>query len=149
MSIKKAYNFKEANELASCSGTLKYISLQSLADEGYAAVINLLPDDAEYAVKDEKKKIENLGIHYKYIPVDWNNPKQSDFETFEVALNGFNGKKVHIHCAANYRVSAFYAIYAFKNQGWSETVLREFIGSIWQLAEYPVWNKFVSDYIDC
>jgi len=131
-----------------CSGTLKKVNLQSLFDEGYKAVINLLPDDSEYAVEGEKRAFEESGIHYVYIPVDWDEPKHSDFETFESELKAIEGKKVHIHCAANFRVTAFYSIYAFRNRGWSKTELSGFVGSIWQLSEYPVWEKFVSGYIN-
>ena len=148
MNIRKAYNFKEVNELVSCSGTLMKVSLQSLADENYEAVINLLPDDAEYAVQGEKNEIEGLGIQYEHIPVAWDGPGSSDFEAFESAMAAIKGKKVHIHCAANFRVTAFYAVYAFRNLGWSKTEVAEFIGSIWQLSEYPAWEKFVSDYVN-
>ncbi len=77
MNIKKAYNFKKVNELVSCSGTLKKVNLHSLLDENYDAVINLLPNDNEYAVDGEKREIEELGIDYEYIPVNWENPKKS------------------------------------------------------------------------
>ena len=147
MNIKNAYNFKEVNEQVSCSGTLKKVNLQSLSDEGYEVVINLLPDDSEYAVSGEKRDFEKSGILYVYIPVDWDEPKHTDFEIFESEMNAIRGKKVHIHCAANFRVTAFYSIYALKNQGWSKTELSEFIASIWQLSEYPVWDKFVSSYL--
>ncbi len=148
MNIKKAYNFKEVNEQVSCSGTLKKVNLQSLSDEGYEVVINLLPDDSEYAVNGEKRDLEKSGIRYVHIPVDWDEPRHSDFETFESEMNAIKGKKVHIHCAANFRVTAFYSIYAFRNLGWPETELNGFIGSMWQLSEYPVWAKFVTAYIN-
>jgi len=148
MNIKKAYNFKKVNGLVTCSGTLKGVNLQSLSDEGYEVVINLLPDESEYAVKGEKGDFERSGVRYVYIPVEWDKPKYSDFEAFEAEMNAITGKKVHIHCAANFRVSAFYSIYAFKNLGWSKTEAEEFISSIWQLAEYPGWSSFVSHYVN-
>ena len=147
MNIKQAYNFKEIDEMTTCSGMLKDVSLKSLADEGYGAVINLLPDDSEYAVEEERAGLEELGIRYKYIPVVWEEPQRSDFESFESAMNATQGTKTHIHCAANFRVTAFYGIYAFRNHGWSEAKLREFVGSIWQLSEHPAWDKFVAGYV--
>ncbi len=147
MNFNKAYNFKEVNELVSCSGTLKKVRLQSFLDEGYFAVINLLPDESEYAVEEEKNELEKLGIHYIYIPIDWDKPINADFDLFELTLDGIKGKKVHIHCAANFRVTAFYAIYAYKKLDWTSIRVNKFIGSIWQLSEYPVWDKFVSSYL--
>lgn len=57
-----------------------------------------------------------------------------------------DGKKLHIHCAANYRASAFYAIYAYNNKGWSKK-LNAFIDEIWEISDYPVWVDFVSQKI--
>jgi len=42
MNIKKAYSFKEVDEQVSCSGTLIKVNRQSLSEEGYEVVINLL-----------------------------------------------------------------------------------------------------------
>ena len=148
MNINQAYNFKKVTDRVSCSGTLKGVAMKSLSDDGYDVVINLLPDDSEYAVVAEKNELEKLGLRYEYIPVDWNEPKLSDYESFESIMDDIKDKKVHIHCAANFRVTAFYSIYAFKNQGWSKSQLNDFIGSIWQLSEYPAWTKFVSTYVN-
>ena len=46
-------------------------------------------------------------------------------------MNSVKGKKVQKHCAANFRATAFYAIYARKNYAWSSIKVSEFIGSIW------------------
>ena len=145
MNIDKAYNFKRIDELTSCSGTLANVSLQSLSDTNYDVVINLLPNDSEHAREEEKEDLKKSGIRYIHIPVIWDAPKHSDFEAFKSAMDSVEGKKIHIHCAANYRASAFYALYAYKNQGWSITKLNNFIASIWQLVEYPIWEKFVSE----
>lgn len=76
--IQKAYNFKQLDELTSSSGTLKNVDLKSLLSEKYSVVINLLPDDSEYAIEGEKEDLESLGIHYIYIPIDWSEPKHTD-----------------------------------------------------------------------
>ncbi len=147
MDIDEAYNFKKVDNLISCSGTIANINLQSFSDKNYNMTINLLPDDSEHARKEEKEDLEKLGIHYTHIPVIWDTPKHSDFKIFESTMSSVEGKKIHIHCAANYRASAFYALYAYKNRGWSITELNNFIASVWQLAEYPVWEKFVQELV--
>jgi len=147
MILRKAYNFKQLDELTSSSGTLKNVDLKSLLSEKYSVVINLLPDDSEYAIEGEKEDLESFGIHYIYIPIDWSEPKHTDYEAFESAMTKNDGKKLHIHCAANYRASAFYAIYAYNNKGWSKTKLNAFIDEIWEISDYPVWVDFVSQQI--
>ena len=144
MSIKKAYNFIQINELVSTSGTIKHIEL---IKEDYQLIVNLLPNDSEHARDNEQQDVEGLKINYIYIPVDWNNPVMLDYHDFEAVMNKFINKKVHIHCAANYRVTAFYGIYAYKNSDWSETQLFELISSIWDIDEHPQWQKFISTLI--
>jgi hypothetical protein len=52
--------------------------------------------------------------------------------------------KTLLHCAANYRVTAFYALYALRHLGWSEAQADEFRASIWQGSNYPIWEAFYS-----
>ncbi len=148
MNIQKAYNFKYINDLVSSSGHLIQIDLQSLVSERYESVINLLPDDDDHATDDEKAVIEGLGIHYVHIPVDWNNPKTTDFAAFETAMKHCKSQKTHIHCAANYRASAFYALYAYRNLSWSSGRSHAFISEVWTLSKYPVWEVFVNNYLN-
>ncbi len=58
MHIKENYNFKEIDSLRSCSGHLKSLNWQSLANEAYDLVINLLPKQHKYAVAQEKNSIK-------------------------------------------------------------------------------------------
>jgi protein tyrosine phosphatase (PTP) superfamily phosphohydrolase (DUF442 family) len=141
MSIKKAYNFIQINERVSTSGTIKHIELKK---EGYHLFVNLLPNDSEHARNNEQQEVEGLKINYSYIPVDWNNPLITDYKDFEEVMNRFSDKKIHIHCAANYRVTAFYGIYAYNNLGWSKAQLFELISRIWNIEEYSQWLKFIT-----
>jgi protein tyrosine phosphatase (PTP) superfamily phosphohydrolase (DUF442 family) len=81
---------------------------------------------------------------YYHIPVDWNNPEERDFEEFEYVMQTLPQGKTLIHCAANFRVTAFYALYALKNLGWSETQADKFRASVWEGSDYPVWEEFYS-----
>ena len=144
MSVAKAYNFRQATESISTSGILSEQQLELLSEEGYSAVINLLPEESEYAVRREKDIIEVQGLAYHYIPVDFAAPSVSDYQAFAKALADLAGRKLLLHCAANYRVSAFYAINAYLNNEVSSAQAYEFIAAVWNLDEYPVWQEFVS-----
>ena len=87
--------------------------LNDLHREGYAAVINLMPD-SESPVPDEERIVRDQGLDYVYIPVDFNEPARADLEAFVEAMDARAGEKVHVHCAANYRVTAFYSLYALR-----------------------------------
>ncbi len=147
MSVDQAFNFKKVSDFISTAGLLSEEQLQQLGNEGYEVVINLLPRESEYAIENEASIIEEQGIQYEYLPVDFSSPNESDYQKFAKKLSAHFGKKLILHCAANYRVSAFYAIYAFFNLGWSESQVYDFIRSIWNLSEYPVWEEFVSDML--
>jgi len=147
MDIKTTFNFKQISKQISSSGNLIDLNWQSLATNNYDLVINLLPDKHKYAAGNEKEHIEKLAIQYQHIPVIWQNPLDSDYRRFEKIMKLNEGKKVHIHCAANYRATGFHAIYAYKNLGWSGNELYELISEVWQLADYPIWEKFVMKYV--
>lgn len=148
MNIDKAYKFLKINELSSCSGALVDVDMQNFSSQGYEVVINLLPDDSKYSTKNEKKLLESQGLQYHYIAVDWDNPKQSDFELFEKIMNFNQGKKIHIHCAANYRATAFYGMYSCKNLDWSREQFNALTAKIWIISDYPVWVQFVSKILN-
>lgn len=143
MAVNEAYNYREINEHLSLSGVINEEQLASLSAEGYGALINLLPEENEYSVSTERDIVQQQGLDYTYIPVDFNQPSIKQFQAFADALDRCKNKRTIVHCAANYRVSAFYAIYAYKNLGWTRQQALDFIGSIWVTADYPRWQEFI------
>ena len=122
--------------------------LAELASEGYQSVINLLPEDSQYAVAGERDIVAGQGLNYTYIPVDFAAPSEGDYRQFVAAMHAEADKKIMVHCAANYRVSAFYAIYAFEHLDWSAQHAWDFIGATWNIEEHPVWEAFVAEMME-
>lgn len=147
MAVSDAYNFRQVDERLGTAGVVNEAQLGELKAEGYEAVISLLPSDSEYAVANEPDIVLAQGLGFTYIPVDFAAPTREDFEEFEKAMKANAGRKLMLHCAANYRVSAFYSIYAVRHEGWSRQQAYDFIGGIWNLDEYPVWKAFVADML--
>jgi protein tyrosine phosphatase (PTP) superfamily phosphohydrolase (DUF442 family) len=148
MSVDQAYNFRAIDEAVSTSGVLSEAQLAQLRSSGYDAVINLLPHDSEYAIKTEQSIVTGQGIDYLYVPVDFAAPAEQDYAEFVKAMQYCQGKKkVLIHCAANYRVSAFYSIYAFEFLGWPASRAWGHIESIWCPRENPPWDQFIARYL--
>lgn len=144
MAIENSYNFKRVDALVTTSGAVGPNRLKDLGPEGYDVVINLLPNESEYAVDNEQEIVEEQGIKYVHIPVDFKNPTLADYDQFVSALEEAKERKVHIHCAANYRVSAFYALYAEARRVWSRTEAQEFINALWQPEAHPAWPEFIA-----
>lgn len=143
MSIEKSYNFRRVSELITTSGAVEISNLAGLDAEGYKAVINLLPTDSEDALSGESSVVERQGIRYFHIPVDFSCPSTSDYAEFCEALGGLQGEKVHIHCAANYRVSVFYALFAVQNELWTQAQADHFVGDLWDPSDDPGWPEFI------
>jgi protein tyrosine phosphatase (PTP) superfamily phosphohydrolase (DUF442 family) len=61
---------------------------------------------------DEAASVSPLGMTYIHIPVDFQNPTDQDFEQFCSVMERLKDIPVHVHCIANYRVSAFFYRYA-------------------------------------
>lgn len=143
MSTKEIYNYIKVNEQLSTGGQPTEDQLRSAAAEGFTTVINLATIDERNSLKDEAGLVGSLGMHYTHIPVDWENPKESDFEAFERTMKQLPAGKTMLHCAANYRVTTFYGLYAQKNLGWSEEQAEAFRSQIWKGSHYPVWEEFI------
>lgn len=146
MSVDQAYNYCNIDAQTCTAGLLSPEQLAGLSPEGYRTVINLLPEDNEYAVAGERDLVTGQGIAYLYVPVDFANPTAADYTDFEQAMAAREGRTM-IHCAANFRVSAFYAIYAHRHLDWSPARAWEHIESIWQPAEYPPWETFITQFV--
>jgi protein tyrosine phosphatase (PTP) superfamily phosphohydrolase (DUF442 family) len=146
--IKDSYNYRMISDKITTSGVVGADRLEALASQSYEAVVNLLPDNSEHAVSNEQGIVESQRVEYIYIPVDFKAPGRSDFARFSEALDRLSDRKIHIHCAANYRVSAFYSLYAASRGRWSADQATEFIHSVWQPAEYPGWSEFIAGILE-
>jgi protein tyrosine phosphatase (PTP) superfamily phosphohydrolase (DUF442 family) len=109
--MNKILNYIKINELISTSGQPKIEELELIANEGFEVVINLAMPTTSNALKNEDKIVSSLNMSYIHIPVDFENPKLSDLKLFLNILQALGANKVWIHCAKNYRVSAFMYVY--------------------------------------
>lgn len=116
---------------------------------GYTAVVNLAPTAAaESALPDEAALLGELGLEYHHIPVAWAEPKLADFAQFVAAMDGLRGRPTLIHCAANYRVTAFYSLYAMRRLGWSAEQADALMDRVWNSGTTPMsqaWTSLISE----
>ena len=83
---------------------------------------------------------------YIHIPVDFQNPTVQDFDTFCTVMEQLKDVPVHVHCIANYRVSAF--LYRWRRDvlGMDEVKARVEMEAIWHPA--GVWATVISRSAD-
>ena len=143
MTTQDIFNYLKVDEQISTGGQPSEMQIQDLAKEGFQAIINLATYTPGHSLRDEAGLVQSLGMDYRPIPVEWQSPMESDFVAFESSMSQLEGKKILIHCAANYRVTAFYSLYAMKHLGWTEEQADEWRALIWEGSEYPTWETFI------
>lgn len=109
--MENILNYIKINELISTSGQPKIEQFEQIKNEDFEVVINLALCSSSNAILNEDEIVTSLGMTYLHIPVDFLNPKISDLKLFLNAMQAFGGNKVWVHCAKNYRVSAFMYVY--------------------------------------
>jgi hypothetical protein len=96
-------------------------------------VINLaLHDDPRYSLADEAGCVRGLGMDYVHIPVPFNAPTEENLRTFISAMDAHKGKTILVHCAANYRVTAFVGLYRVLCEGWAADKAFEPMRTVWE-----------------
>lgn len=143
MSVESIMNFRKVDDRVLTGGQPTEEQFQAAAQAGVRTVINLAPAGGRNAPADEAGLVGSLGMRYLHIPVQWDNPTEGDFAAFEQAMRDLGDAKTLIHCAANFRVTAFYSLYALRHLGWSLPQAEAFRASIWAGSDYPVWERFI------
>jgi protein tyrosine phosphatase (PTP) superfamily phosphohydrolase (DUF442 family) len=144
MSSEEIYNAIRVSDRLTTAGMPTEQQLRDVAAEGFTTVINLVGHYTSNPLPGEAELLAELGLDYVLIPVDWSQPTDADFAAFEEAMSRLEGEKVLVHCAANYRVTAFYSLFAQKHLGWTTEQAEGFRAQIWQGSDYPVWEAFIS-----
>ena len=140
--LEGIYNYHYISDTITTSGQPTEEQFELIKDAGYQSVINLAPHNVENSLADENALLNELGLEYIHIPVDFKNPTNEDFQEFVVSMKYSSTEMTWVHCAANMRVSAF--MYRYRCE-----VLREDIAvakldleNIWK--PFGVWKEFVS-----
>lgn len=145
MGTDEIFNYIPVNDRLRTGGQPTEEQLRAAALEGFAAVINLATHNPEISLPDEAGLVRSLGMEYVHIPVVWQNPTMADFDAFDATLCHLGDAKVLVHCQANFRVTAFYGLFAMKHLGWTEAEAEAFRKPIWQGSDYPIWEQFLQE----
>lgn len=141
--LQSITNFRRLSDRLVTSGLPTEAQLAAVAAAGFEVVINLLPGDEPRALPDEQGTVARLGMIYEHIPVIWAQPTRADLARFFELMDRHAGQRVYVHCAANYRASAFVMLYRVLRQGWRIEDALPDLRAIWNPAEYPAWQAFL------
>ncbi len=109
--MENIFNYIKINENIATSGQPTVEQLEFISNSGYEVVINLALHDSSNAIVNEDKVVTDLNMSYIHIPVVFENPTLKQLKFFLDVLSVNKERKVWIHCALNYRASAFMYIF--------------------------------------
>ena len=127
------------------SGQLSAADIAALPALGVELVVNLALPTASNALVGEAERVTGLGIAYVQIPVVWERPLPEQFAEFVGVLRAFAGKRVWVHCARNYRVSAFIYLYRKLVLGQGDEEAAFPMNAVW--TPNDVWRAFIADVV--
>lgn len=145
--MKDIYNYLLYHEKLSSSGMPTAEQMQKVAEAGVELVVNLAPHDVPDAIPNEPELVHSLGMDYINIPVNWNTPTKDGLNVFMDAMDSNKDKKIHVHCEANFRASAFITMYRILRLGWNPEEAFAVMHTIWDEDAYPVWKMFIEDAV--
>ena len=135
------YNWHRLDDRITTSGQPTEPQLADIHALGVRHIINLGLHSHEKALPDEAASVSRLGITNIQIPVDFEKPTDRDFDQFCSAMEQLKEVPVHVHCIANYRVSAFFYRYRRDVLGMDEAQARGDMEQVWR--PNGVWATFV------
>jgi protein tyrosine phosphatase (PTP) superfamily phosphohydrolase (DUF442 family) len=104
-------NYKAYSPGFASAGQPTEEQLQAVSDAGFDQVVYIAMSNSRSAVAGEDAIVKELGMDYVHIPVIWDAPTTSDFYAFASIMQRDPAAKTLLHCAANYRASAFAFLY--------------------------------------
>ena len=145
--MKDIYHYQFLDENLSSSGMPTADQMKEVAEAGVQLVINLAPHDAPNAIPEEGELVNSLGMEYINIPVTWRAPESEALTRFMKEMDAHAGKKILVHCEANYRASAFVMMYRVLRLGWNKADAIPVMEKMWNPEDFPVWEKFIQDQL--
>ena len=93
------------------SGQPSKAFLETLKREGFEVVVYLAPPTVPDAIAEEPLIVGRQRLVYVNIPIVFSAPTAADFEAVSRTLQAFPGRKVYVHCQANFRASSMVFLY--------------------------------------
>ena len=144
--LKQITNFYRIDENIATSGQPKTEQFKEIFAEGFEVIFNLALSDSPNAIEDEGKIINELNMEYVHIPVDFSSPSLEDLKLFFKHMEKHENKKIFVHCAMNWRVSAFMFLYHTIKCQIPVADAHRHIDAVWQPDS--VWQDFIRHSLD-
>lgn len=142
MSIEGITNYKSVTENLASSGQPDDMQFKEIAAAGYEVVINLAMPNSDNAIPEEGYIVTARKMVYVHLPVPFEAPTVEHLRSFFALMAAFEGKKCWLHCAVNYRVSAFLYQYFRLVRNVNAEEAKKVIIAAWNPDQ--VWRDFMA-----
>lgn len=143
--LEEIFNFLALSENLLTGGMPTKEQLADAAQRGVQLVINLAPYEVSNALPGETELVASLGMQYINIPVIWNTPTKDGLDRFMDTIDENKDKRILVHCQANFRATAFVALYRILRQGWNDDDAMAGMHKVWDAEDYPIWKMFIEE----
>jgi len=140
-----ADNLVEISPRLVTSGQPSAEMLANLKAQGFEAVIYLAPPTVMDAVRDEPLIVARQGLTFINIPIQFDHPTESDFETFAGVLRGLSERKVLVHCQINLRASSMVFLYRAVVLKEDPRQAYEAVSKVW--SPTGPWRKLLEEQV--
>jgi protein tyrosine phosphatase (PTP) superfamily phosphohydrolase (DUF442 family) len=140
-----ALNYVENTPRISSAGMPTQGQFASIAGSGFGTVVNLAPDDALGAHRDERALAEAQGLRYVHVPIDFMAPSVADYERVAAALRDSADRRVLVHCQISLRASTFVFLYRVIELGEDPDTAFDDVARVWQPSLQ--WRAFIREVL--
>ncbi|MDA0994798.1 MAG: protein tyrosine phosphatase family protein [Proteobacteria bacterium] len=139
--LNEIRNYIEYSPIFSSAGQPTREQLEAVKSAGFERVVYIAFSNSRDAIADEDAFVKELGMDYIQIPVIWDAPTKSDFYAFAGAMQREPERKTLLHCAANFRASAFSLLYRVLYGDVSVADAKADMNTIWTPNE--TWKNLI------
>ncbi len=141
MGLEQIRNYCPIDDHIATAGQPTADQLKIIKQAKFDLIINLALPDSPNAITHEGELIRQLEMDYIHIPVDFKAPTLDDLNTFFDAIDQHQIKRIFVHCALNWRVSAFIFLYKRIRQHVPDSDALPAMHAVWKPDN--TWQQFI------
>ena len=139
-------SFRQYSATFASAGQPTREQFQALADNGFERVVYIAFTNNQNALPDADLVVKGLGMEYMQVPVDFNDPRPSEYYAFADSMARNEGRKTLLHCHVNARATAFSFLYRVLNEDIPIADAKADMNTVWQPNE--TWRDFIFEVLD-
>lgn len=139
-------NFRQYSASFASAGQPTREQFQAVANNGFERVVYIAFTNNPNALPDADLVVKGLGMEYMQIPVDFSNPRSSEYYAFADSMTRNEGRKTLLHCQVNARATAFSFLYRVISEDVPVDQAKADMNTVWQPNE--TWRDFIFEVLE-